>query len=165
MAFLDSLEILDGERLSQTTRATVQSNGRLNFTPDTAEMMGITADSTLLLFAAGPKDMGAVVKPGDDRRGFKAKKSGPYYYISLKNYLEERGIEYKMTRLIFDITKLDENFEGLPIFKMVRRDIPHDPKVMDAPESLKNALSGAPAAKPVNDSITEEEAPVAPANA
>ena len=60
MAFADSIEILDGERLSLTTKATVQSTGRLNFTPETATFMGITSNSTVILFKAGERDLAAL---------------------------------------------------------------------------------------------------------
>ena len=144
MSFLEKLEIIDGERLSKTAKATVQSTGRLNFTPETAAMMNITAESTIVLFKAGERDLGAIVKPGEDRRGFKVKKTGPYFYIQLKNYLDEKGVDYKgSTTVVFDITKLDEVYEDLPLFKMVRRDIVHDPKVQATPESVREALAGA----------------------
>ena len=58
MAFKDNLEILDGERLSKTAKATVQATGRLNFTPETAAMMNITAESTVVLFKAGERPWG-----------------------------------------------------------------------------------------------------------
>ena len=166
MAFADNIEILDGERLSLTTKATVQSTGRLNFTPETATFMGITSDSTVVLFKAGERDLAAIVKPGEDRRGFKVKKSSPYFYIQLKNYLEEQGINYKgNTRVVFDITKLGENFENLPLFKMLRRDIVREPKVQNAPESLKNALGGVQPEESDNDTTETENAPTAQENA
>lgn len=144
MAFKDMIEILDGERLSLTTKATIQNSGRLNFTPETTKLMGLSGESTILLFKAGERDLAAVVKQGEDRRGFKVKKTGPYFYIPLKNYLEEEGIDYRgNTRIVFDITKINEDYDGLPIFKMVRRDIVHEAKVMEAPEGVKKALSGA----------------------
>ena len=145
MAFSDNLEMLDGERLSKTAKATVQSTGRLNFTPETATMMNITAESTIVLFKAGERDLGAIVKPGEDRRGFKVKKTGPYFYIQLKNYLEENGIDYRgsMT-IVYDITRLNEVYEDLPLFKMIRREIVHDPKVQATPECVRTALAGCP---------------------
>lgn len=166
MAFADKLKILDGERLSIQTKATVQSSGRLNFMAETSEMMGITENSTVILFSAGERDLGAIVVPGADRRGFKAKKSGPYYYISLKNYLEENGIQYKTTRIVYDITRLDEEYEGHTLFKMARRDISHAEKVLPTPDSLKSALSGD--SQPKADADTPqppESAPEAPLNA
>jgi len=166
MAFSDKIEILDGERLSLTTKATVQSTGRLNFTPETASVMGIGPDSTIILFKAGERDLGAVVKPGEDRRGFKVKKTGPYFYIQLKNYLEEQGIDYKgKTRIVFDITKLDEEYESLPLFKMIRRDITHEPKVQNAPDSVKNALTGSPAEGADSGTVRTENDATAQENA
>lgn len=145
MAFSDTLEMLDGERLSKTAKATVQSTGRLNFTPETAAMMNITAESTIVLFKAGERDLGAIVKPGEDRRGFKIKRTGPYFYIQLKNYLEENGIDYRgSTTVVYDITRLNEVYEELPLFKMIRREIVHDPKVQATPESVRSALAGSP---------------------
>ena len=145
MAFADNLEILDGERLSKTVKATVQATGRLNFTGEASTLMNITAESTIVLFKAGERDLGAIVKPGEDRRGFKVRRSGPYFYIQLRNYLEENGIPYKGgTTVVFDISKLSETYEDLPLFKMVRRDIVHVPKVQLPPESVKNALEGVP---------------------
>ena len=166
MAFADSIEILDGERLSLTTKATVQSTGRLNFTPATATCRGITSNSTVILLKAGERDRATNVKPCEHRRGFKVKKTGPYFYIQLKNYLEEQGIDYKgKTRVVFDITKLGENYEDQPLFKMIRRDIIHEPKVQNAPESVKNALAGVPSDGAGNDSSSAENAPTAQGNA
>lgn len=167
MAFADQIEMIDGERLSQTAKATVQSTGRLNFTPETASMMGITAESTVILFKAGARDLGAIVKPGEDRRGFKVKKTGPYFYLMIKNYLDERGINYKdpSTRIVFDITKLDESYEGLPLFKLVRRDITHDPKVQDTPQALKDALGDTPADEATESTSKAQSAPEGAENA
>ena len=166
MAFSDNLQILDGERLSKTAKATVQSTGRLNFTPETAAMMNITAESTVVLFKAGERDLGAIVKPGEDRRGFKVRRTGPYFYIQLRNYLEENGIDYKgRTTVVYDITRLDEIYEELPLFKMVRRDIVHDPKVQQPPESVKNALAGVPAEETANPPADGENAPTGQENA
>ena len=160
MAFSDNLQILDGERLSKTAKATVQATGRLNFTPETATMMNITAESTIVLFQAGERDLGAIVKPGEDRRGFKVRKTGPYFYIQLKNYLEENGIPYKgNTTVVYDITKLDEIYEELPLFKMVRRDIVHEPKVQPPPERVKNALAGVTTEGMANPPTETEDAP------
>lgn len=141
MGFLDNCKMLDGNRLSQTVKATIQSNGRLNFTPEAVEMMSISQDSTVLLFENGKRDFAAVVKQGSDPRGFAIKKSGPYFYIPLKNYLEEQAIDYRAVRICFDITKLDELFEDCPIFKMIRRDIAHMPKVQPAPLAIQQALA------------------------
>lgn len=167
MAFLDQIEMIDGERLSQTAKATVQSTGRLNFTPETAAMMNITAESTVILFKAGHRDLGAIVKPGDDRRGFKVKKTGPYFYLQLKNYFDERGINYKDTsvRIVYDITRLDEEYEGLPLFKLNRRDIVHDPKVQDAPEALKTALGGVSEDEATESTSKAQSASEGPENA
>ena len=166
MAFSDNLRILDGERLSKTAKATVQSTGRLNFTPETASMMNITAESTIVLFSAGERDLGAIVKPGDDRRGFKVRRTGPYFYIQLRNYLEENGIPYKGgTTVVYDISKLNETYEDLPLFKMVRRDIVHVPKVQLPPESVKNALEGVQSDSAANPPASEEDAPTGQENA
>lgn len=166
MAFSDNIRMLDGERLSLSAKATVQSTGRLNFTPETASMMGITAESTVVLFSAGDRDLGAIVKPGADSRGFKVKKTGPYFYIQLKNYFDEKGIDYKgSTTIIYDITKLEETFEDLPLFKMVRRDIVHAPKVQTPPENLKSALGGSPSEEPAAPASNVEDTPAGQENA
>ena len=166
MAFADNLELLDGERLSKTAKATVQATGRLNFAPETASMMNITADSTIVLFKAGERDLGAIVKPGEDRRGFKVKKTGPYFYIQLKNYLDENSIDYRgSTTIMYDITKLSETYEDLPLFKMIRREITHDPKVQATPDTIKNVLEGTPAGDRTCDSASAGTAPTVQENA
>jgi len=166
MAFKDSITMLDGERLSLTAKATVQSTGRLNFTPETATMMNLTTESTVILFAAGPRDLGAIVKPTEDRRGFKVKKSGPYFYINIKNHLEEQGIDYSgSTRVVYDITKLDETVEDLPLFKLLRRDIRHDPKVQEPTDEVKNALCRATTEEASTSTPSGENAPTAQENA
>ena len=48
---------------------------------------------------------------------------------------------------------------------MMRRDITHDPKVLEAPQSVKKALSGASAEEEGEDSASKEETPTAQENA
>ena len=60
--------------------------------------------------------------------------------------------------MVYDITRLDEKLEELPLFKMVRRDIVHDPKVQQPPESVKNALAGVPAEGTANPTPGGENA-------
>lgn len=121
MSFIDTGKMLNAKRLSRTAKATVQLQGRLAFSADAQRLMGLEDNQSVIFFEADGGNLGAVVAPPGDERGFSLRKSGPYYYLRMKNYFDERLIDYRTKRVIYDIVELDEEFEGMKVFKCSRR--------------------------------------------
>ena len=138
MGFADKLKKLNAQRLQQSVKATVQSNGRLTFTVEAAKVMALSEDKSLVVFEAENGDLGATISERGDSNAFVLKQSGGYFFVSFKNYLQQAGIDYKNQRIIYDITELDEELEGRTLYKFERRVLPKHPKPLPEtkPEDL-----------------------------
>lgn len=120
-AFLSSLKPLNARRLQKSVKATVQNNGRLTFAMDAVNEMKLSEDKSIIILAAENGDLGAVISEKGDPEAFALKKCGAYFYISFRNYLRENGIDYKSRRVVYDITELDEVYNGRTLYKFERR--------------------------------------------
>ena len=147
--FVAGMKRLDAVRLQQSAKAAIQSNGRLSLTVEAGRLMHLTDDSSIIIFAAANGDLGAVVSFKGDIQAFSLKKAGSYYYISLKNYLQEQGIDYKNQRIVYDITELEEMLDGKTVYRFARRVLPKETKELP--------LTGDPS--PFADDDDEEQEP------
>lgn len=139
MNFAANLKMLDAERLQQTAKATIQSNGRLSLTVEAGRLMHLSDDKSIVIFAAENGDLGAIVSHKGDRRAFELKKAGAYFYITFKTYLQEMGIDYKNRRIVYDIIATDEKIDGQVLYRFSRRVLPKESKELpitdgDTPE-------------------------------
>ena len=117
MSFKDRLRKLDALRLQQSVKATVQFNGRLSFTLEAGKAMNLSDEKSIVIYDDPESgDLGATISTKDDPEAFVLKKCGPYFYIAFKNYLRQAGIDYKKQKIIYDITQLDEEMDGKPLF-------------------------------------------------
>ena len=151
MNFAANLKMLDAERLQQTAKATIQSNGRLSLTVEAGRLMHLSDDKSIVIFAAENGDLGAIVSHKGDRRAFELKKAGAYFYITFKTYLQEMGIDYKNRRIVYDIIATDEKIDGKVLYRFSRRVLPKESKELpitegDTPEVPvgDNAAEAAP---------------------
>ena len=128
MAFADSLKKLNAQRLQQSVKATVQSNGRLTFTVEATKVMDLSDEKSLIIFEAENGDLGATISHKGDPDAFELKKCGLYFYVAFKNYLQQAGIDYKGQRIIYDITELDEKLDERTLYKFERRVLPKSPE-------------------------------------
>lgn len=138
MGFADNLKKLDAFRLRQQVKATVQYNGRLSFTIEAGKKIGLSEEKSLAIFEADNGDLGATIGEQGDPEAFVLKKCGPYYYIALRNYLQQAGIDYKRQKIIYDISQLDEKIEGRTLYKFERRVLPRDPRDIKPAEQAED---------------------------
>ena len=134
MNFAANLKMLDAERLQQTAKATIQSNGRLSLTVEAGRLMHLSDDKSIVIFAAENGDLGAIVSHKGDRRAFELKKAGAYFYITFKTYLQEMGIDYKSRRIVYDIIATDEKIDGQVLYRFSRRVLPKESKELPITE-------------------------------
>lgn len=155
MNFAANLKMLDAERLQQTAKATIQSNGRLSLTVEAGRLMHLSDDKSIVIFAAENGDLGAIVSHKGDRRAFELKKAGAYFYITFKTYLQEMGIDYKNRRIVYDIIATDEKIDGQVLYRFSRRVLPKESKELpitegDTPDASvdSGSVDASPAAVP-----------------
>ena len=138
----DFSKAYDGRRLTSMTRASVQSNGNLCFPREAARQLGISLESSLLICPMGPKDLAVTVVDKDNERGFKIKKTGPYFYVPFRSLMTECGIDCTKVRVVYDIIELNEQYEGHSVFKFNRRIIDHTADAAEE-EGVEQAVEAA----------------------
>ncbi len=134
----DEKKIVDARSYAKRRcKATIQKSGKLGFTANAAELMGLEQGARLLVSECNNSDLAVVVLKGtQDERGFKVRKSVVYFTVDMKAFFDQRGIDYRNAEysVAYDIVMLDETFEGQPVFKLTRRLIKRRGKQeMDSP--------------------------------
>ena len=131
MGLLDHASMVDAKRFEVIAHASVMRSGRLRFATDAMEMMDLPGVKSIILFSlsdrhypGGEVEYGAVTCPEEDARGFAVKASGPYRYISLKNFLIQEGINFKDYSITFEVTDANELWENKPVFRLTMRRTP-----------------------------------------
>ncbi len=115
-------------KISETERnvkATVHTSGKLGFSSDAIKTLGIELNKSIA-FAQNEDDVNdnnlyAVMHEGVQEGALKISKAGEYYYVNTKSLFDAIGIDYRNTRIIYDIVKTE--YEGQPILKLLRREI------------------------------------------
>jgi len=125
MSDIDYSRPFNGKRMTKITRASVQSNGNLNFPPEAARQLGLSLEKSLLIFPKGKKDLAVIVVEKDHPNGFVIRKTGPYFYTSFREMMIQFGLDYKKVRVVYDIIEMAEEHEGRPVFKFNQRVITH----------------------------------------
>lgn len=159
--FVAGMKRLDAERLQQSAKAAIQSNGRLSLTVEAGRLMHLSDDRSIVIFATANGDLGAIVSHKGDKQAFDLKKAGAYYYLTFKNYLQEQGIDYKNQRIMYDITELEEKFEGKTVYRFARRVLPKEAKELPVTEDPSPFEGGEddPIPRPPSPSETPADAP------
>ena len=131
MGLLDHASMVDAKRFEVIAHASVMRSGRLRFATDAMEMMDLPGVKSIILFSLSDRrypgddiEYGAVTCPEEDARGFTVKASGPYRYISLKNFLIQEGINFKDYSITFEVTDANEHWENKPVYRLTMRRTP-----------------------------------------
>ena len=136
MMQFDMSKAVDARRFSLHAKATVQRTGKLGFSMEAAELLGLKDESSeiesvcrrIVLQEVGNNDWLAVLINGNDERGFRVQKGGDYYYLNMRQYFKASGIDYVNNRVIYDITATSESFEGNTVYLFKFRQHPNKRK-------------------------------------
>lgn len=120
----DINKAVDARRFSLHAKATVQRTGKLGFSMEAAELLGLRENMSgmeseskrMILQEMDGHDWLAVVVNETNERGFKIQKGGDYYYLNMRQYFKASGIDYLNNRVIYDITATNEAYEGKPVY-------------------------------------------------
>lgn len=112
-------------------KCTVQRTGFLGFTAYTAKELGLIKDN-YLLFAVDSRDINnskadlyMIIYEHSIDGGCKMKHTGEYFSCNTKKLFDKINLDYKSNEktFIYDIEKLNELYEGSPIYKLKYREI------------------------------------------
>ena len=112
--------VVDAQKYAINAKACIQKNGRLGFTREAAELLGLKPQVTILFSTISDGDLAAVVCDDTETRGFRVQKAGTYYYIRTKNFFDSMGVDYVVKRVAYDIFETTEQYLGKKVFKFKR---------------------------------------------
>lgn len=118
-------KVVDIRKFNVKLKATIQSSGKLNFTEDTARVLGLN-DQTYMRFGIDDENDNiyylAIIPQGDDN-AFKINKSGIYHYLPGKLLFDSLGLDYHTKPIIFDLIRVAEMDEvaGGEVYKLLKR--------------------------------------------
>ena len=126
------LKYINAEDSERNAKATVHASGKLGFSSDAIEYLDIT-EGKAIQFAQNAEDVNdlnlyAVVHGSSQEGAFRLNKAGKYYYVNTRNMFDNLNIDYKHTKIIYDLVKIEN--DGNQIIKMIRREIKKKPKEM-----------------------------------
>ena len=126
------LKFIKAEDLDRNAKGTVHTSGKLGFSSDAMSLLGLD-EKKFIAFATNEEDktdenLYAVVYGSAQEGAFKINKAGEYFYVNTKSMFEALGIDYKNVKIIYDIIKTE--YEGEPLFKMLKREIKKKKKDM-----------------------------------
>lgn len=115
---------VDPKASKGVVKATTHKSGKLGFSSAAANMMNLTVETyfRVAFNAADLEDenLYLVLTDAQDDLAFKANKAGEYYYLSIKHVLDERDIDYKNDKVIYNI-KLQEQ-QGIRYYELKPRE-------------------------------------------
>ena len=106
-------------------KLTVHRSGNMGFSRPAIEKMQIDENSYMKL-ATNAEDsrdnnLYLLISKKEDEDSLKVNKAGNYYYLNTKSFFNERNIDYRKKKLIYDVVEI--NYEGQTIYKLIKREI------------------------------------------
>lgn len=126
------LNIYSAKQYSAKMKVTVQATGKLGFTAETANILGLTNDTYIKI--AGDDEskdvLYMIVCPGKDEDGFKSHSSAGYFYLPTTMLFNDLHLDYKNFTIMFDLSREPDldNVAGGKVFKMNKRQNPKKKK-------------------------------------
>ncbi len=124
------MRVLSVRDYSERLRASVQSDGRLNFAEDTGKTL-LLEDKLPIKFCMDDDDvMYMVLAKNDDEDAFKIRKSGSYFYVPLALLFDSLGIDYVNNSVSFRLVRLqslDADLKG-NVYRMDKTEKPKNKK-------------------------------------
>lgn len=118
------IKFFNPNSLDRNLKATVHKSGKLGFTVDAANKMGLKSNKSAAvgMNEEDPSDNSLYIIIYDEQSeaAFKVAKAGEYYYLNLKSLFDTLKINYKAQSVIYDIS--EEQIDGQKIFKLARRE-------------------------------------------
>lgn len=116
----DESTMVDASKYALNAKATIQRNGRLGFTKEAADLLGLREGLAALFSVLPTGDMALVICDGEEPKAFKIQKAGEYFYIRMKNFFDSLSIDYINKRVAYDVSETTERYRGRVVYKFTR---------------------------------------------
>ncbi len=120
-----NIKILSVKEYGVSLKATIQSTGKLGFTKNTSDALGLTLDKSVK-FAQDEEDNDTLfisIVDKEDEDAFGMLCASGYYSVNAKTLFDALNIEYQKQTVIFDLSRyaaLDGEMNG-EVYKMKKR--------------------------------------------
>jgi hypothetical protein len=106
-------------------KCTVHITGKLGFSKNSIKYLDIDT-SKYVKIGINEEDKNdtslyLLIQDVRDKESFRINKAGNYYYLNTKFLFDELNIDYKKTKIIYDIQRIEN--EGLKLYKLNKRTI------------------------------------------
>ena len=116
--------IIDAQQFATKLKATIQYSGRLGFTEETANALGLSSGKFARFAKDNEKGSLYLVIIGEaSRDAFPIKSSSGYYYVPAKLMFDMLGYDYENNNIMFDLVRqpsLDNDLQG-QVYRMKQR--------------------------------------------
>lgn len=119
------LKFIKAQDIDRNAKATIHTSGKLGFSADGAKKLSFGAETKGILIALNeePGDENLYIKTVAEltEDAFPIIKAGEYYYVNAKAFFDTYGIDYRNSRIVYDI--LNFSYEGAAMFKFLKREL------------------------------------------
>lgn len=123
------LQIIKKNELEKSVRATIQMSGKLGFTTEAAQKLGLSDDKTIVFSKDGDESIDGrlvlymQVLSGQHEDGFRVNKAGQYFYLSAKALFDTFKVPYAKKSIALDLTKVV--IDGDTYYRCIQREDKH----------------------------------------
>ncbi|MEX0661203.1 MAG: hypothetical protein WEA58_10190 [Balneolaceae bacterium] len=117
------LNFFDAEEIQGNAKCTVHKSGKLGFSMDAIDLMGIDEQRSISIAKGSDYEENGnlYMKVHNDnvKGAFSVSKAGKYYYLNTKNLFNQLNLNYQKDKIIYDVVETE--IEGGKYFKLIRR--------------------------------------------
>lgn len=123
------LKVFNAKAYSVNLKCTIQNQGRLGFTDDTAEALGLKSGEVgsvaLAEDESDPGNLYMLIGPSLGDEAFRVMRAGEYYYLQTRNLFNTMGLDYQTQTIMFDMVRAqDADFDDIRVYRMNKRILP-----------------------------------------
>ncbi|MBS1501169.1 MAG: hypothetical protein JST32_03855 [Bacteroidetes bacterium] len=112
------IKFFNPNELDRNLKATVHKSGKMGFTIEAANKMGLSIQKGMLIGYNEDdntdKNLYIVIDKDKQESSFQILKAGAYYYVNTKPLFDTLKVDYVNKTISFDI--MEEDIEGLKVF-------------------------------------------------
>lgn len=118
------LKFIKAQEIDKNVKASVHNTGKLGFSIEAINKLKLDdMRSVLIAINEDEEDGNLYIKLENEivEDGFKLSKAGNYYYINTKAFFDNHGVDYRRSKIIYDIVEVI--YEGEKIYKLIKREV------------------------------------------